>query len=107
MLYPETAAPPLLAGAVQVRLTDPSPALAASDCGADGATAELAPICTQECDSSMRPETNFPLRQCPLSTPCPLSTWPLSRYVVVVPATVILTIGIAPELTHDAVFPPL
>src|SRR5712671_4340670 len=101
------AAPPLLAGGVQVRLTDPLPAVAASDCGADGATGELAPICTQGCDSSMRPETNFPLRQWPLSTPAPLRTWPLSRYVVVIPAMVILTVGMAPELTHDAVFPPL
>ena len=28
-----------------------------------GATGELAPICAQGWDSSMRPETNFPLRQ--------------------------------------------
>jgi hypothetical protein len=42
--------------------------------GADGATGELAPICAQGWDSSMRPETNFPLRQWPLSTPPPLRT---------------------------------
>src|SRR6266702_3659065 len=101
------AAPPLLAGGVQVRLTDPLPAVAVSDCGADGATGELAPIWAQGCDSSMRPETNFPLRQWPLSTPPPLRTWPLSRYVVVTPATVTFTAGIAPESTHEAVLPPL
>ena len=51
----------------------------------------------------MRPETNFPLRQWPLSTPPLLRTWPLSRYEVVVPAMVIFTLGIAPELAHEAV----
>ena len=28
--------------------------------------------------------------------------WPLSRYVVVVPAMVTFTAGIAPELAHEA-----
>src|SRR5215472_6742116 len=101
------AAPPLDAGAAQDRLTDPLPAVAARDCGGVGTVGALDPICAHGCDSSMRPDTNFPLRQWPLSTPPPLSTCPESRYVVVAPEMVILTAGIAPELTHDAVFPPL
>ncbi len=95
------------AGTVQVRLTDPLPALAASDCGADGAVGEAGTICTHGCDSSKRPDTNCPLRQCPPSTPPVLRTWPLSRYVVVVPAMVTFTAGIAPESTHEARLPPL
>jgi hypothetical protein len=106
-LYPVIAAPPLLADGAQVRLTEPLAAVAASDCGADGATGEAAPICDQGRDSSIRPETNFPFRQWPPSTPPVLRTWPVSRYEVVVPPMVILTLGIAPELAHEAVRPPL
>src|SRR5579864_9450924 len=101
------AAPPLEAGAAQDRLTDPLPAVAARDCGAVGTVGALDPICTHERDSSIRPETNVPLRQWPPSTPLVLSTCPESRYVVVTPAMVIFTAGIAPELAQDAVFPPL
>ena len=101
------AAPPSEAGAAQASVTDPLPAVAASDWGAVGAVGALDPICTHGCDSSIRPETKAPLRQCPLSTPPPLRTWPVSMYVVVAPPMVRLTAGIAPELAQDAVLPPL
>ena len=70
---------------------------------ADGAAA---PICTQGCDR-LRPETKEPFRPWPASTPPPLSTCPLSAYVVVLPATVMCTPGTAPEFAHEAMLPPL